>query len=260
MPVSNLLLAAHLRRNRLASAYVLTGPRGEAKSQLALDFSRSLNCESQKVFEACECLSCHKIIKGIHPDVRWLGRDEKTRSIKIEEVRTMLQEAALKPYEGRWKVFILEGAERLTLDAANALLKTLEEPPPHSVFLLLVVNKFHLLETVQSRCFEIRIAPRQDPGTEVRQTGELLKAGGWKAFLAQLREVSRPELAERLEVLMFYLRDQSASLWTESRQRSGEFLNALESVYETQEALAANVNQKLALTHLEIRLGKVFHA
>lgn len=258
MPAFSPLLATQVRRQRIGHAYLFTGPEGPDKVELALAFARALNCEKQKVFEACDCLSCRKIEKGIHPDVRRFGQDEKSRSIKIEEVRALIHDASLKPYEGRWKVYLVEGAERLTPDAANALLKTFEEPAGHSVFLLLVENKSHLLETLQSRSFEIRVAPRPESEPAVNRLRERLEAGGWKGYLAELRETARPGLLSELESLLFYLRDRSAAEWEQDPRRSRDFLEAFDTVYEVEEAITANVNQKLALTFMEIKLKKAF--
>jgi DNA polymerase-3 subunit delta' len=274
MPCSNPLLSAHLLENRIAHTYLFSGPAGPAKTGLALEFAKAPNCDKDKVKDkvtvtfsgdshpsgvsgACECASCGKIERRTHPDVRWFAEDELSRSIKMEEVRALLYEASLKPFEGRWKVFILEGAERLTPEAANALLKTLEEPPEHSVFLLLVENKAHLLETIQSRAFEIRGAPVAEKDPLENQKIQLLEAQGWSAYFEGLRGDSRQELQEDLETLLLYLRDGSVLEWDRRRDRSQQYLDALDSVYETQEALAAFANQKLALTHLEIRLGEI---
>jgi DNA polymerase-3 subunit delta' len=223
-----------------------------------LEFAKALNCEKESG-GACGCVSCGKIERRTHPDVRWFTEDEKNRSIKMEAIRTLLNEASLKPFEGRWKVFILEGAERLTLEAANALLKTLEEPPEHSVFILLVENKAHLLETIQSRAFEIRGAPVPEEDPRENQKIHLLEEKGWNAYFEGLRGDSRQELQEDLETLLLYLRDGSVLEWERRRNRSKQYLDALDSVYETQEALDANANQKLALTHLEIQLGNILN-
>jgi DNA polymerase III delta' subunit len=256
MPFSNPLLVSHLKRGRIAHTYLFSGSKGDRRKELVLGFARALNCLEQRIFEDCSCLSCRKITGGNHPDVRRYGEDEKSRSIKIEAVREMIHEASLKPYEGRWKVFLLEGAERLTLEAANALLKTLEEPPEHSVFFLLVENKAHLLETIQSRAFEIRIPPSEGEG-EKGEAVLLLKEKGWGPLWEYLRDLTRNELQEELETLMGYLRDCSVAAWKEDSGRSERYLKALERVYETKEAVDANVNQKLALTYLEIGLQEV---
>lgn len=258
MNSSSALLAAHLQRNRIAHTYLLSGPEGEGKIKLALGFAKALNCEREKAFQACDCPSCGKIERRTHPDVRWLGEDLEVRSLKIEEIRILLHETSLAPFEGRWKVFILQGAERLTLEAANALLKTLEEPPGHSVFLLLVENKAHLLETIQSRAFEIRTSPAPEQDPEENEAIQLLREKGWDPFLEALRSASRPELREALEALMLYLRDRGVSEGKKDLKRLESHLKAIDAIYETQEALQANVNQKLAMTHLEIRLKKIF--
>ena len=260
MPSSNPLLVSHLRTGRIAHTYLFTGPEGDRKKELVFGFAKALNCSEKKAFQECDCSGCRKIEKGIHPDVHWFGQDEKSRSIKIDEVREMIYQASLKPFEGRWKVFILQGAERLTLEAANALLKTLEEPPEHSVFFLLVENKRHLLETIQSRSFEIRVPPSPEEALKGEETVALLKEKGWSAVLTEWKDLSRTELQEELEALMIYFRDRSVAACEEDPQGSERFLEALDRVYETKEAVEANVNQKLALTHLEIGLGNVLNA
>lgn len=256
MSFSSPLLAAHLKTGRIAHTYLFTGPEGEAKSEAVLAFARALNCEKGSD-PFCECNSCRKIGNRNHPDVRWLGEDEKVRSIKIEEIRSLIHGASLKPYEGKWKVFILIGADRLTLEAANALLKTLEEPPEHSVFILLAENKTHLLETIQSRSFEIRTppAPQKDPLEEpaVRKLHE--KGPG--PFLEALRASDRQELTGQLEKAMLYLKDRSCESFAKDPGKSEKYLKAIEKVYETQQAVDDNVNQKLALTRLEIHLEKL---
>ena len=251
-----LLLTAHLRRNQIAPTYLFTGPEGEAKNELATRFAQALNCERGKFFENCNCPSCQKIGRGNHPDVKWLGQDEKIRSLKIEEVRAVVHECWLKPFEGKWKVFIFQGAERLTLEAANALLKTLEEPPGHSVFLMLVETKAHLLETLQSRGCEVRVPPSPEPDPCTEKIVETLEEKGWDAFFEGLRGGLRTDLAPIFETLMRYFKNRSAEAWEKNPGLSENYLKAFDSVYETQQAVQANVNQKLALTHLEIRLRR----
>lgn len=257
MTSSDRLLLAHLEGNRIAHTYLFSGPEGFQKNELVLAFAKALNCEKKRFFGSCDCLSCRKIQNRVHPDVQWFEGDKKTGSMKIEEVRSKVYQASLKPYEGRWKVFIMNHAENLTLDAANALLKTLEEPPEHSVFLLLAENKSHLLETVQSRAFEVRTPP--EPEKDPRQHAQirLLEEKGRDAFFESLRSAAKPDLQETLETLLLYLRDHAVSEWKKSPERSKQCLKAIDSVYEVQEALDSNANQKLALTHLEIHLGQL---
>lgn len=258
MSYFNPLLARHLKTGRIAHTYLFTGPDAEAKKEMVLAFAKALNCEKGAgAGSDCDCYSCRKIEKRLHPDVRWLGEDEKTRSVKIEEIRGLIHDSSLKPFEGRWKVFILKGAERLTTEAANALLKTLEEPPEHSVFILLAENKAHLLETIQSRSFEIRTPPPAEASPLENPSIRSLREKGKAAFFESLRETTRQELLGELGALLFYLRDRAVEIFEKDPAESQNYLKAIEKVYETQQAVDDNVNQKLALTHLEIHFDKL---
>lgn len=152
-------LKRQMERGKTMSAYLFSGSDGERKKETARAFAKALNCEKRRLFEPCDCPSCHKIQAGIHPDVQWYGADEEESSIKIDTIRELQNWLSLKPYEGKVKVFILNEAGRLTRDAQNALLKSLEEPPPQSVLVLLVRNKTELLETVVSRLAGIGMTP-----------------------------------------------------------------------------------------------------
>ena len=257
MPVSNPVLRSHLEKDRMAHTYLFTGPEGSGKISLVESFAKALNCEKGKRFEPCDCLSCRKIEKKNHPDVKWLGDDPKARSIKIEEVRNLLHEASLRPYEGKWKVFVLQGADRLTIEAANALLKTLEEPPEHSVFFLLVENKAHVLPTIESRACEVKVPPAPEKDISSHPLVQLLDEGETAEFFEKLKAASRAELDKDLEILAQYFRDRCAETQPENLNQSRKYLEAMEWIYEVQSALDSNVNQKLALTRLEIDLEKV---
>ena len=156
------LFSAQLRQRKFSAGFLLSGEENDKKKQVATRFAKALNCENKKPSEDCDCTSCKKIDSGNHPDVRWYGLDEEERSMKIETMRELQDWLNLKPYEGRVKVFLLNMAERLTVDAQNALLKSLEEPPPNSVLILMVKKKSDLLETVISRLQEIKVPPFQE--------------------------------------------------------------------------------------------------
>ncbi len=158
--------ANQIENKKFHTGYLLTGPDTERRKEIARGFSKALNCldlgdspwnSGQSPSNSCQ--SCRKIDSGNHPDVRWYGVDEDVRSIKIEEVRDLQNWLSLKPYEGKVKVFVLNEADRLTPEAQNAMLKSLEEPPPQSVFILLADKKSDLLETVVSRVVEIKVTP-----------------------------------------------------------------------------------------------------
>jgi DNA polymerase-3 subunit delta' len=150
------LLKGALASERVAHAYLLTGPSQIGKRSLALDFAQALNCLDEE--KPCgQCLACSKIAHGSHPDVQVIEGEGGT--IKIDQMRTLRRGAALFPLEGRWKVYIIRQMEQATIEAANCLLKTLEEPPPHVVLMLTASEAEALLPTIVSRCQVINLRP-----------------------------------------------------------------------------------------------------
>ncbi len=157
-----------LLEERLAHAYLLTGLVGVGKATLAIEMAQAVNCVEQQ--RPCgECQQCQRIQRGIHSDVQFVvpTEDERTGRLRteigIDQVRAMERSAALGPYEGKYRVFIIEGGERLSTEAANALLKMMEEPPPKVLILLTAVNEEALLPTLLSRCqrLELRRLPEE---------------------------------------------------------------------------------------------------
>jgi DNA polymerase-3 subunit delta' len=142
---------------RLSHAYLFTGPAQVGKSTLARAFAQALLCEQQTVAACASCRACRRIAQGRYPDVQFLAAEKNT--IHIEQIRTLQSDAALSPLEGRYKVFIIREIERATLPAANALLKTLEEPPPQVILLLTSARRDLVLPTILSRCQIIGLRP-----------------------------------------------------------------------------------------------------
>lgn len=162
------LLQRGLATGHLAHAYLFLGPPGIGKTTLALVLARVLNCAGQE--RPCgECLPCRRILRGVHTDVRLIqpeaergsegGPGPAAKLIKIDQVRDLQRDAALAPYEGRYKVYIIRNAEDLGEEAANCLLKTLEEPPPQVVLILTALDANMLLPTVVSRCQALSLRP-----------------------------------------------------------------------------------------------------
>jgi DNA polymerase-3 subunit delta' len=136
--------------DRLPHALLLAGPDGVGKRTLALLLAQLLNCSSPRAGHSCgSCGSCRKIASGSHPDVRLIEPDGAF--IKIEQVRQMIAEVAYQPFEARYRVVILDGAEQMRLEAANSLLKTLEEPPSRTIMILVTRSPYLLLTTIRSR-------------------------------------------------------------------------------------------------------------
>ncbi|MDO8472884.1 MAG: DNA polymerase III subunit delta' [Dehalococcoidia bacterium] len=159
------LLQRSLKLERISHAHLFVGPRQVGKMTLALDLARAVNCESGN--PPCgSCRSCQRISSGKHSDVRVVSlasaevaKGKRRTEIGIDDVKEVQEMASLPPFEGKTKVFIIDGAERLSAEAANRLLKTLEEPPPHVMFVLLSSVERAVLPTVISRCQKIELRP-----------------------------------------------------------------------------------------------------
>jgi DNA polymerase-3 subunit delta' len=152
------LLRRGLASGRVAHAYLLCGPPQIGKTRLALTLAQALNCQAAD--PPCgHCPSCQKIERGAHPDVHLLTGEGAGGSFKIDQVRALQREAVLSPYESRYRVYILERMDLASVEAANSLLKTLEEPPAHVVLALTAVQADALPTTVVSRCQRLDLRP-----------------------------------------------------------------------------------------------------
>jgi DNA polymerase-3 subunit delta' len=152
------LLRRRLAESRVSHAYLFTGPPQIGKTLLARTLAQALNCPEPD--PPCgHCPSCRRIASGSHPDVRIIKGEGAGDSIKIDQVRALQREAALFPYEGRKRVFILRRMDLASTEAANSLLKTLEEPPGHVVLILTAADVDALPPTVASRCQRLDLRP-----------------------------------------------------------------------------------------------------
>ena len=155
------LLTRAIARGTLPPALLLAGPEGIGKRRTALAIAETLNCREPRAvgdfeIDACgTCEACRRIARGVHPDVLIVEPGE-TGSIKIEQIRDVIGQAAYRPFEGRRRAVIVDEADALVTQAQNALLKTLEEPPSGSVFILVSSLPDVLLPTVRSRCPRLR--------------------------------------------------------------------------------------------------------
>jgi len=159
------LLNYSLKTDAIAHAYLIVGPRHVGKGTLAFNLAQALNCDGPK--PPCgQCRSCQRILEGKHADVNPIGLDSKAE-IGIDDIRGLQRIASLPPYEGKCKVFIIDDAEYLSTEAANSLLKVLEEPPRNVVWLLLVAEEEHVLPTIISRCQRLELKPM--PSEQVQE-------------------------------------------------------------------------------------------
>jgi DNA polymerase III subunit delta' len=152
------LLRQSLAASRVAHAYLISGPPQVGKTRLAMAMAQALNC-AQPYPPCGQCTSCVKIAQNTHPDVQLIIGRGTGESIKIEQIRTLQREAILAPYEGRYRVLILRRADLATLEAANSLLKMLEEPPAHVTLVITAVQVEALPATVVSRCQRLDLRP-----------------------------------------------------------------------------------------------------
>jgi DNA polymerase-3 subunit delta' len=157
------LLARSIKGGTLPPSLIFSGPEGVGKKLAAQGVAQALNCVSpvksgELELDACgECPACRRIARGVHPDVLVVVPGD-AGSIKIEQVREVNERTIYRPFEGRRRVTIIDQADALMAAAQNALLKTLEEPPSSSIFILVTARPDALLATVRSRCSQIRFA------------------------------------------------------------------------------------------------------
>ncbi len=152
-PIERLTRA--LERGSLPPSLLFGGPDGVGKRLVARAVAQALNCLSPAAGDACgRCAACRRIAAGTHPDVL-VAEPSDTGVIKIEPVRALVAAAAYRPFEGRRRVVIIDDADRLNVDAQDALLKSLEEPGPSTVFILVTAKPETLLPTVRSRCARV---------------------------------------------------------------------------------------------------------
>ncbi len=151
------LLQRAIRNEKVANSYFFWGTEGIGKKHVALQFAKALNCLETEADQgdACDhCTSCKKIDHGLHPDVSLI--EPEGQNIRVDQIRQLQRQLAYRPYEGKRRVCILTAADRMAPHIPNTLLKTLEEPPLHTVIILLANNSRFILPTILSRCQPIR--------------------------------------------------------------------------------------------------------
>jgi len=179
----------------LPGTLMLVGPAGLGREALAVELAAALVCRQQQG-PGCICSSCERVRRGVHPDVEVIDVLPKKEEISIEQARQVGENVAQRPYEGLRRVYVLSSCHTppLNAEAASALLKTLEEPPPHSSFLLLASNPARVLPTIVSRAVQLRVpAPEREEllsvlalaqGCSEERAAELLAAAEGDAELA----------------------------------------------------------------------------
>ena len=148
-----------VRSGRVPPSLLFCGPSGVGKLQAAMTLAKALNCSQSKTDACGACPACLRIDREEHPDVHIARPEGAGRQLRADAVRQIVRETPFRPFEGRRRVSILVDADRMNDTAANKLLKTLEEPPPWVVLILITSNAASLLPTILSRCQIYRFAP-----------------------------------------------------------------------------------------------------
>ena len=145
--------------HKVSHAYIINGEKGSGKKLLAGIFAQTLQCKKGGLEPCMECQSCKQSVSQNQPDIIRITH-EKPGTISVEDIRQQLNgDILIKPYSSLYKIYIIDEAEKLTIQAQNALLKTIEEPPIYAVILLLTTNVGMLLPTIQSRCVTLHLKP-----------------------------------------------------------------------------------------------------
>lgn len=151
-----------IENNHVSHAYILMGEAGMGRKSLANAFAMSLLCEKGKTEPCMECHACKQAMSGNHPDLIFVTH-EKPGSIGVDDIREQINDTIMiRPYSSYYKIYIVDEAEKMTAQAQNALLKTIEEPPSYAVIMLLTTNQEAFLPTILSRCVQLKLKPLQD--------------------------------------------------------------------------------------------------
>ena len=224
------LIQRSLKRGRLGHAYLFNGLRLDELEGLARTLAKTLNCQKPMkadgvVVDCCdECLSCRKIDHDNHADVFWVRAQSTMREIRIRQItrrkesppRVLLEVVNLKPSESEFKICVIVGADRMNEEAANAFLKTLEEPPGKSVLILLSIEPQRILETILSRCLRLNFAGEGRARFDATQlewlaSFSVIAAGEQKSLLGRYR---------LMDVLLQKLREMKTHVEESVEERS----------------------------------------
>lgn len=218
------LLRAHIAQGSLRQAYLFCGPEGIGRRTLALRLAQAVNCQNPpQAGDFCGvCRSCRLLAEMRHPDLDIVAADQRGGVLRVDQIRELQHRLSLAPYEGHYRIALILRFEEANLNAQNALLKTLEEPPQRVILLITAQDREQLLPTIVSRCEVIRLRPLAADGLAQSliegQTAEPTLAAQIARLVAgrpgiALRMLSNPSLQrEQLRVIEEHLRLLNSSL------------------------------------------------
>ena len=220
-------VANQVRRDEATHAWLFVGPAGSGKGPTAVALAAALNCEVEPRVGCGECSSCLRTLRRRHPDVHHIVPEGQI--IPVDVVREgIIPEANRSPFEGSYQVFIIEEAERMNDSAQNALLKTLEEPQPHTVFVLISDRAEELLETVHSRCRVIHL----EPVPEERIIELLEQEGAPHEFALVAARISEGDLEKARDIAFDDEVAERRRRWTHLPRRLVSATDALDAALE----------------------------
>ncbi|MDD2523670.1 MAG: DNA polymerase III subunit delta' [Endomicrobiaceae bacterium] len=250
------IISEQIKNNKIPHGYIFMGEDGIGKNTTAIEFVKILNCTINDYTKtdvgACNhCIACEQINKGSYPDLHIINfakqaeileEDvDKQKTLKIDTIRYMQKNVYMKATEGKWKVFILEPAEKMTTAAANCLLKTLEEPPENTIIILIAKHKETIPITIVSRAQTVffQPLPTNEIANYLQQQHSLSIENSVK--IANLSDGS----IEKAEMLMLNTQNEYSSLWSELTSKklaAVDILNKSKSVSKDRKSVVEAVN------------------
>lgn len=286
------LLKAAVKDHNLVHSYLFTGPEGIGKDLFAKEFAQMILCTGDE--KPCHiCKSCIEFLGESHPDFMII-KPEDGKTIKIDQVRFMQEKIAEKPVTSEKKVYILSQSETMTREAANSLLKTLEEPPEYAVIILTTSNESKLLTTIKSRCIKIHFTPIPDEkileylkqhhldseittnmikqaggslGKLLKMTEEKEQYLGIENLLKQIETQTITQVWSQAEVL-YQAKDNIISLLEymvivfdqELRKKDNLcYVNAISIIEQAKQRILANANYDMTIDDLLLKLWEEMH-
>ena len=235
------LLSRSLEADRLAHAYLFQGPGGVGKQLFARELAAVINCAAPKGIEVCGvCSSCKKMAAGSHPDFVLVSPEKG--AIKIDQIRSLIKDLSFDPYEGKSRVVVIEDVHTMRQEAANALLKTLEEPPPNNLLILTADASGNVLQTILSRCQTIpfyslttdeTVAILLQQDTEIDEETALLLARLSEGSPGNALLLHQKKLTQLLQEVVGLLADEQSKLDSET----GKVLHMAENMASLKEDL-----------------------
>lgn len=243
-------LSQREERRGLSHAYIISGPSGSGRHALARRLAAAMLCSGTGEKPCGRCVSCQKTAKGIHPDVSVITGPEENKPVTVDQVRALRSDAYVLPNEGKRKVYLLEGADRMNPSAQNAMLKLLEEGPLYAAFLLIAGNGGGLLQTVRSRCEELILTQsekaadgeaRLERQTAAEKLANALERAGELELLETAQLLDSKRGREELTALLDVLEAELAARASRTSDRS-RLMRAAELVKKMRNAAQLNVS------------------